>query len=261
MKIPPVAFRPVNECLIPADIKSLPRPTRRIMEVLQKGSTASVSTAPKSWSLDFCLSPSAFNPSEASPSQIGSVSFARTRLDPNPFDLKAKAKATRDITDVSASLAFRSIGYKSEALPGFSELGIPFDDRLGVIPNDHLGRVINDNEGWSDSGTTQFIPGMYCAGWVKRGPTGVIASTMDDAFSTAESIRMDWYGHLPFLNEGKGSGLGWEGVKEDAETRGCRRVSWQDWKKIDAVEKSVGQKKGKGREKFTKVEDMLAVLD
>jgi adrenodoxin-NADP+ reductase len=84
---------------------------------------------------------------------------------------------------------------------------------------------------------------------------------MDDAFSTAESIRMDWYGHLPFLNEGKGSGLGWEGVKEDAETKGCRRVSWQDWKKIDAAEKAVGQKKGKEREKFTKVEDMLAVLD
>jgi adrenodoxin-NADP+ reductase len=261
MKLPPVAFHPVNEYLIPADIKSLLRPTRRIMEVLQKGSTASISTAPKSWSLDFCLSPTAFNPSAASPCQIGSVSLARTRLDPSPFDLEAKATITSELCDITTSMAFRSIGYKSEALPGFSELGIPFDDRLGVIPNDHLGRVVNDNEGWSASTTAKSIPGLYCAGWVKRGPTGVIASTMDDAFSTAESIRLDWYGHLPFLNEGKGSGLGWEGVRGEAEKRGCRRVRWADWKKIDAVEKAAGQKKGKEREKLTKVEDMLAVLD
>lgn len=261
MKLPPAAFHSVDDHLIPTDIKTLPRPTRRIMEVLQKGSTVSMSTAPKSWSLDFCQSPTAFNARETSLRQVGSVSFARTTLDPGPFDLNAKAKTTGEVHDIPASLAFRSIGYKSEELPGFSELGIPFDDRLGVIPNDHLGRVVNNNEAWSDSGTAKFIPGMYCAGWVKRGPTGVIASTMDDAFSTAESIRMDWYGHLPFLNEGKGSGLGWDGVKEEAEKRGCRRVSWNDWKKIDAVEKAVGQKKGKEREKFTKVKDMLAVLD
>jgi adrenodoxin-NADP+ reductase len=261
MKLPPVAFHPVDESLIPQDIKSLPRPTRRIMEVLKKGSGASVSTAPKSWSLDFCLSPIAFNSSAASPNQIGSLTFEQTRLLPNSFELKAKAEGTGEAIDVPASMAFRSIGYKSEELPGFSELGIPFEDRLGIIPNDHLGRVINDNEGWSESSTAKPIPGMYCAGWVKRGPTGVIASTMEDAFSTAESITMDWYGHLPFLNEGKGSGLGWEGVKEEAEKRGCRRVSWGDWKRIDAAEKATGQKKGKEREKFTKVGDMLAVLD
>jgi adrenodoxin-NADP+ reductase len=261
MKLPPVAFYPVDESLIPEDIKSLPRPTRRIMEVLKKGSGASVSTAPKSWSLDFCLSPASFDPSGTSSNQLGSVSFEKTKLSPNPFDLKAKAEGTGELIDVPSSLAFRSIGYKSEGLPGFSELGIPFDDRLGVIPNDHLGRVVNDNEGWTDSNTAKFLPGLYCAGWVKRGPTGVIASTMEDAFSTAESITRDWCDHLPFLNNGKGSGLGWEGVKEEAEKRGCRRVSWQDWKNIDAVEKAAGQKKGKEREKFTKVEDMLAVLD
>jgi adrenodoxin-NADP+ reductase len=231
------------------------------MEVLKKGSGSSVSSAPKSWSLDFCLSPTAFNPAESFPGQLGSVLFERTRLVPDPFNLKAKAQGTGEVVEFPASLAFRSIGYKSEGLPGYQELGIPFDDQLGVIPNDHLGRVVNDNEGWSDSHTAMVIPGLYCAGWVKRGPTGVIASTMDDAFSTAESISMDWYGHLPFLNEGKGTGLGWDGVKVEAEKRGCRRVSWQDWKRIDAAEKAAGQQKGKEREKFTNVEDMLAVLD
>jgi adrenodoxin-NADP+ reductase len=185
---------------------------------------------------------------------LGSISFERTKLSPDLFDLEARASGTGEIVDLPSSLAFRSIGYKSEALDGFSELDIPFNNLTGIIPNDALGRVVNLNKA-----TT--IPGMYCAGWVKRGPTGVIASTMSDAFSTAESITEDWYAHSQFLNNGKGSGLGWEGVKDEAEKRGCRRVTWSDWKKIDAAEKSLGQEKGKEREKFIKIEDMLAVLD
>ena len=84
---------------------------------------------------------------------------------------------------------------------------------------------------------------------------------MQDAFSTADAIAEDWYSHTPFLNERNSTGLGWDGVKDEADQNGCRRVSWQDWKEIDAVEKGRGQCKGKEREKFTKVEDMLAVLD
>lgn len=231
------------------------------MEILKKGSGSSVSSAPKSWSLDFCRSPTSFNLSDSIPSQLGSVTFEKTSLSPNAFDPTAKAVGTGELIEVPSSLAFRSIGYKSEGLPGFSELGVPFNDRLGIIPNDGLGRVLNDNEGWSDVGT-KHIPGMYCAGWVKRGPTGVIASTMQDAFSTADAITEDWYSHVPFLYSETGStGLGWEGVREEAQNRGCRRVSWSDWQKIDAVEKGRGQSKGKEREKFTRIDDMLAILD
>ncbi|KAG4435686.1 hypothetical protein IFR05_008821 [Cadophora sp. M221] len=261
MKFPSVAFHPVDTSLIPADITKLPRPTKRIMEVLRKGSGASVSTSPKSWSLDFCLSPKYFAPSTESPTRLGSISFEKTTLDPDAFSLGAKAVGAGEVVDVPASLAFRSIGYKSEPLSEFSELGIPFNDRSGIIPNDHLGRVVNDAPDWTDEKRTKHLPGMYCAGWVKRGPTGVIASTMEDAFSTADSIAMDWYGKVPFLNGEGGDGLGWEGAKDEAEKRGCRRVSWEDWKKIDGVERSNGQENGKVREKFNNVKDMLAVLD
>ncbi|KAF4636405.1 hypothetical protein G7Y89_g1689 [Cudoniella acicularis] len=261
VKLPSVAFHPVDTSLIPEDISKLPRPPRRIMEVLKKGGNASISTAPRSWSLDFCLSPKSFNPSKVLPDQLGSMSFEKTTLSPDPFHPTAKAIGTSEIIDVPSSLAFRSIGYKSEALPGFEEIGVPFDNCLGVIPNDHLGRVINDNDGWSTSGGGAQIPGFYCAGWVKRGPTGVIASTMDDAFSTADSIAEDWYAKVPFINQGHKSCLGWEGIKEEAREKNCRRVTWEDWKKIDKVEKERGQENGKEREKFTRVEDMLAVLD
>ena len=262
VKLPSVAFHPIDESLMPEDISKLPRPPRRIMEILKKGSSASVSSAAKSWSLDFCLSPTSFNPTSSSSRKLGGVTFEKTSLKPNVFDPAAKASGTGESIDIGASTAFRSIGYKSEALPGFQELGIPFNNRLGIIPNDHSGRVIDDNEGWSDSRIAEHIPGMYCAGWVKRGPTGVIASTMQDAFSTADAIAEDWYSHVPFLNaDGDGTGLGWDGVKAEAENRGCRRVSWQGWKRIDAVEKGRGQSKGKEREKFTRIEDMLSVLD
>lgn len=232
------------------------------MEVLKKGSNLYVSAAPKSWSLDFCLSPASFNPSDTSASRLGSITFEKTSLISEGSESTIKARGTGKFIDMPTSLAFRSIGYKSEGLPGFSELGIPFNDRLGIIPNDQLGRVIDNGESSLGLQSAKRLPGMYCAGWVKRGPTGVIASTLQDAFATADVITEDWYSHIPFLNGDKGgSGLGWDGVKEEAEKRNCRRVSWHDWQKIDAVEKGKGQAKGKEREKFTRIEDMLAVLD
>jgi len=108
-------------------------------------------------------------------------------------------------------------------------------------------------------GGEEVVGGMYCAGWVKKGPTGVIANTMADAFATAEAIAEDWLSdNRPFL---QGEGDGWEGIREEAERRGCRRVSWEDWKKIDGVERERGRVLGKEREKFRRVEDMLDVLD
>lgn len=269
MKLPHAAFHPWDTSLVPTDIKSLPRAPRRIMEVLHKGSALDPSNASKSWSLDFCLSPTSFNgdSSSASSAQISSTTFEKTTLQPTAFDPAAKAIGTGETTTLPSDLAFRSIGYKSESLPGFEALGIPFDTRRGIIPNDHLGRVVNDHESWSDERRAEPLPGVYCAGWVKRGPTGVIASTMEDAFATAESIAEDWKGGKEFLNgvNGNGSGQqqreGWDVVKKEAETRGCRRVSWADWKRIDGVERMKGKAKGKEREKFVRIEDMLAVLD
>ena len=108
--------------------------------------------------------------------------------------------------------------------------------------------------------TAGHVPGMYCAGWVKRGPTGVIASTLDDAFTTADIIVDDWKKNVRF-NEGVGEQKGgWEEVKKVAKERGIRTVSWQDWEKIDSEEVRRGKEKGKEREKFRTVSDMLKVL-
>lgn len=35
------------------------------------------------------------------------------------------------------------------------------------------------------------LAGLYCSGWVKRGPTGVIATTMTDSFLTGQMLLQD----------------------------------------------------------------------
>jgi adrenodoxin-NADP+ reductase len=151
---------------------------------------------------------------------------------------------------METSLAFRSIGYKSDMIAGMRDLGIDFDESRGIIPNDSHGRII----GLSTGGVG--IPGMYCSGWVKQGPAGVIANTMEDAFGTAEAIARDWNDRQPFM----AGGQGWDALKQESGQRNLRSVSWDEWKMIDVAEKRRGSVNGKEREKFTSIEEMLEVL-
>jgi adrenodoxin-NADP+ reductase len=262
MRIPDVAFEPIDRSLYPNDIKSLPRVQKRIADVLLKGTP--ISPAPRHWALDFLRAPNSMN-ADAS-GHLSSISFTHQAFAPgsDPFDQRARVEPTPHTSSTEASLAFRSVGYKSTALPGLHKIGVPFDGKLGIIPNDAHGRVITPEQG-PGSLTAGHVHGLYCAGWVKRGPTGVIASTMMDAFSSADIIVQDWENDVPFLNgsqgEEKSTGLGWEGLKEDVEKSGIRALSWSDWKRIDAAERARGKAKGKEREKFASVEDMLRVLD
>lgn len=85
---------------------------------------------------------------------------------------------------------------------------------------------------------------------------------MTDAFSTADTIVADMGGQHALLNSpGRSTGLGWEGIRAEAEKRGLRTTSWSDWEKIDAVEQKMGKEKGKLREKFGRVEEMLKVIE
>ena len=84
-----------------------------------------------------------------------------------------RAVPTDERERIPASLVLRSVGYRGVALPG-----VPFDDDRGVIPNVD-GRVVG--AGGSP------VPGLYCAGWIKRGPSGVIGTNKKDATETARA--------------------------------------------------------------------------
>ncbi|KAL1954441.1 hypothetical protein VTO42DRAFT_1165 [Malbranchea cinnamomea] len=285
IQLPSVSSDPIPEYLFPPEstIARLPRAQKRMTQLLAKGSPTLPENATKVWSLDFLHSPHSFHTSSPNSTQLSYIKFTRNQLDPaDPFAQGARASPLlgddgRAIqVDMPASICFRSIGYRSVPLQGFEDLNIPFDHSRGFIPNDGHGRVINTpplptgGQDTSDSFAVR-VPGVYCAGWVKRGPTGVIASTMTDAFTTADAIAADLEAHsisgtridgLAFLNssEGGSTGLGWDGVRPEAEKLGLRPTSWRDWEEIDRVEKERGQMKGKVREKFAAVDEMLSVL-
>ena len=268
LQLPGVSFDQIPKDVFPPDsvISGLPRAQKRIMQLLGKGSSNDPKTSPKSWSLDFLLAPDSLHGSPEHPDHVSSVKFSCNELDPSdPHSPSSKVipktsfDGQRDHVDIPASVFFRSVGYKSLPLPGIEDLGIDFDTQRGILPNDGFGRITSlTNKGkpedLPDGSLISHLPGLYCAGWVKRGPTGVIASTMTDAFTTADSIVQDLAknGDSKSLlhSPNQSSGLGWDGVKAEAQRLGLRPTSWEDWLRIDNEEKRLGGLVGKPRVKL-----------
>lgn len=263
INLPDVNFPPLSKELFPKDLKALPRPRKRLAELLLKDRPTN-STATKTFTLDFLLSPTTFIPSPSATTTLESIKFLQNTYT-DPTDLSNPSASTNPTsqpkkTTLPATAAFRSIGYKAEPLPGLSTIFVPFDSKRGFITN-QLGRIISTSTTGIDE--TPPVPGMYVAGWAKRGPTGVIASTMEDAFGTADILIHDIEAGMKMLNseEGGSTGLGWEGMRKDVEGSGVRTTSWRDWLWIDHLEKEEGKKLGKEREKMTSVEEMLGCLE
>ncbi len=251
-----VNFTPIPNDLFPSDISKLPRPKKRLMELLRKGSSVR-DNATKSWSLDFLLAPKALEYSESHPDRLETITFSRTKLE-NLEDPESKVTSTVETQSIPATTLFRSIGYKAEAIPGMAELGADFDEQKGTIQHDGLGRIIP----LQDTNTKGLQASLYCSGWVKRGPTGVIASTMTDAFQTAEAIVQDWRSKTSESSPTSASSLpqaGWKGVQADAKVLKLplNAIHWNNWQSIDQAEKKLGLEKGKPREKFGSVGEML----
>lgn len=228
------------------------------MEVLIRGTPGvDPSTTSRSWSLDSCLSPKHFLSHPDFPRRVAGTEFNITKL-LDPFNPSTRVVESGETLDLPSDLVFRSVGYKSVPLPGFLDVGIHFDERNGTVTNDGLGRAIRHvtDDGSQHIGSQQ-IPGLYCAGWLKTGPTGVIASTMQDAFTTGDAIVQDWDSGRRFLEPRR---WGWEGLKQEMGSEANRAVTWDQWKRIDAAEKTLGRERGKVREKFTTTKDMLSVL-
>ena len=163
--------------------------------------------------------------------RVEGIELARNEL------VDGRAVPTGERETVSCGIVFRSVGYRGVALPG-----VPFDDRAGTVPNDR-GRVL-DPDG-------ERARGVYCAGWIKRGPSGVIGTNKKDATETVELLLEDARsGALP-----GGSG-------EDLETlldeRGVAHVLYAGWEAIDEAERAAGDPHGRPRVKLRTWEELLA---
>ncbi|MEE8262529.1 MAG: hypothetical protein V3R83_08720 [Gammaproteobacteria bacterium] len=100
-----------------------------------------------------------------------------------------------------------------------------------------------------------MIPALYATGWIKRGPTGIIGTNRADSVATVKALLED----LGKLSDDTKPGA--DGLYPLLAERGIRVISFANWREIDAAEVERGKPKGKPREKFTTVKDMLEVLN
>jgi ferredoxin/flavodoxin---NADP+ reductase len=154
-----------------------------------------------------------------------------------------RSRYTDHTEELPVGLVFRSIGYRGVPIPD-----VPFNDNWGVILNDG-GRVV-------DAETQRPRLGEYAAGWIKRGPTGVIGTNKPDAVETVEHMLDD----LQAGRTLKPSQPRATAVEQFVRDRQPHYFSYSDWLRLDELELSRGAELGRPRLKFTNVEEMLAAL-
>lgn len=141
-----------------------------------------------------------------------------------------RAVGTGEFTEVPCGLVISAIGYRGEIFDG-----VAFDDWAGIAVNEE-GRV---------------APGIYAVGWIRRGPTGVIGTNKHDGDRAASQILED------FSESGKPGRAAFEELLTE---KSVRWITYEEWQKIDAAEQAAANPEAP-RRKFTRVEEMLAVLD
>lgn len=154
-----------------------------------------------------------------------------------------QARATATFEELQVGLVFRSVGYRGVPLPE-----VPFNDKWGVILNEK-GRVL-------DPATKKHALGLYTAGWIKRGPSGVIGTNKPCAAETVTCMMEDLQ-----------AGEVLSPLHADAEAadklvheRQPHALSYADWLRLNELEIEKGRAAGRSRIKFTRVADMLEAL-
>lgn len=171
--------------------------------------------------IDFFASPVAFE---------GDGKVAQVRVERTTVGL-GRASGTGEFYDVPADLVVSCIGYQSTPIPE-----VPFDERAGKFANDE-GRI---------------LPGLYCVGWARRGPSGTIGTNRPDGYSVVERVAED----LDAGALGSGGKQGRAGFDALAQARQLEIVTFRDWKKIEQAEEAAARD-GAPREKFVDVAAMM----
>jgi ferredoxin--NADP+ reductase len=147
-------------------------------------------------------------------------------------------------------LALTAVGYRGVPIPG-----CPFDERAGIVPNE--GGRLTGADG-------ETVPGLYAVGWAKRGPTGLIGDNVADAEETARHMLEDLASNVvvPRASDAAANdGVDQGAIEQLLRERGVRWVSYDDWTQLDAIEVERGKERGKIREKFASIEQMLEAIN
>ncbi|MGI5269878.1 FAD-dependent oxidoreductase [Nonomuraea sp. CA-218870] len=211
-----VCVRPEEAVVLGGDF---PRQIKGNIEVLRSWSERNPAGRPRRLDVRFWLRPVEILGSE----RVEGLRLERTRLSP-----EGRVVGTGEYETLPVGMVLRSVGYQSVPLPG-----VPFSEKTMTVPN-AAGRV-RERE--------------YVAGWLKRGPTGVIGTNKSDAAETVRTLLSDLSGQPP------------RDLKRlDAllTERGVRPVTYGEWQAIEAAEAELAKSLGRGeRVKLVGLEAML----
>ncbi|SCW02312.1 LAFE_0F03664g1_1 [Lachancea fermentati] len=182
------------------------------------------------WELDYLKSPLSI--SSDNEGYIKSLTLSRNELTSDNRVIQLDSRITYDI-----DLLVTSLGYGSKPLAEFGELNIGFSKNHAANKN---GYVLDKNGA--------VFPDLYACGWIRKGSSGVIASTMMDAFEVADNIIKELESQK-ITKSGK------------IDLSDVKYTTWEDWEKIDEEEKIRGRNLNKPRLKFLSRSDMLTFLD
>ncbi|TQS29850.1 FAD-dependent oxidoreductase [Microbispora sp. KK1-11] len=180
-----------------ADLTTLSRQVKGNVDVLRSWSERKPADRPRRLEVRFWLRPVEI----LGVSRVEGVRLERTRLE------NGRVVGTGDFETIPADMVMRSVGYQSVALPG-----VPFDPGSMTVPN-VAGKAADR---------------QYVAGWLKRGPTGVIGTNKSDA---AETVRTLLAEAVP--------GIATARLDDLLAARGLSPVTYEDWLAIEAAEASL----------------------
>jgi ferredoxin/flavodoxin---NADP+ reductase len=203
-----------------AELEAAPPTVRRNLDHLRDYAAREPAGKPRRIVLRFFTSPAAI----LGDGRVEAIEVVRNEL------VDGRAVPTDERETIPCGLVFRSVGYRGVALPG-----VPFDEGTGTVPNEG-GRV---------------EPGLYVAGWIKRGPSGVIGTNKKDATETVALLVQD-------AAAGKLPSASGEDLLDLLAERDARPVLYAGWEAIDAAEKAAGEPKGRPRVKLCSWDELLS---
>ena len=161
----------------------------------------------------------------------GDGKVERIRIERMRLDDQYRSIGTGETYTIDCSMVISCIGYKTPAIDG-----VPYEHGRGRFANVD-GRI---------------LPGLYCVGWARRGPSGTIGTNRPDGYNIVDAIAED-------ITAGTGK-QGRAGLDALLQTRGVQVVQFSDWKKIEEAE-IARARNGAPREKFVRLADMIAAGD
>jgi ferredoxin--NADP+ reductase len=210
-----------------AELEAAPPTVKRNVEHLREYAVRTPEGRHRAIRLRFLLSPVAIVGDE----RVEAIELVRNEL------VDGRAVSTGDRELLECGIVFRSVGYRGVPLPD-----VPFDEGRCTVPNDG-GRVVD--------AAGAAVRGVYCAGWIKRGPSGVIGTNKKDATETIELLLED--ARAGALASGQAAGA----VDRLLRDRGVAVVTQSGWEAIDAAERAAGEPHGRPRLKLAAWDELL----